>query len=250
MVKTLVLDIETQPALVYAWGLWDQNVGLNQIVDRGGVLSWAGMWAGEEHVMFDSIQRNSRHDMLLNMYNLLEEADEVVGWNSNSFDLKHLNGEFWLQGWAPPAPYKRIDLMRVVKSNFKMLSNKLEFNLQERLGEHKLKHEGFELWTKCIAGDKEAWRIMEEYNCQDTIRTEQLYQTLRPWIPGSGVNRSAEELAHVCPECGGKHLQRRGVARTTTQQYRRYQCVDCGTWSRARLSGDAKEVDMLVKVVR
>lgn len=251
MVKTLILDIETFPALVYAWGLWDQNVGLNQIVDRGGVACWAATWAGSDETHFSSVHMTDKRSMLREMYNMLEEADEVVGWNSNSFDIKHLNGEFWLQGWGPPAPFKRVDLMRVVKNNFKMLSNKLEFNLQERLGLHKMEHEGFPLWAKCMKGDKKAWADMETYNITDVLRTEELYETLRPWIPNSGINRSALLAGHCCSECGSTKVHSRGTARTTTQEYKRYQCQNCGTWLREnRPVGSKVAGKILVKVAR
>ena len=31
--KLLALDIETRPALVYTWGIWNVNVGVDQIVE-------------------------------------------------------------------------------------------------------------------------------------------------------------------------------------------------------------------------
>ena len=42
--KILSLDIETAPAKVYCWGLWDQNIGINQIVEDGYVLCWCAKW--------------------------------------------------------------------------------------------------------------------------------------------------------------------------------------------------------------
>ena len=30
--KILLLDIETTPMQVYAWGLWDQNISIDQII--------------------------------------------------------------------------------------------------------------------------------------------------------------------------------------------------------------------------
>ena len=37
--KKLVIDCETSPNLAYIWGLWNQNVGLNQIEKTGSVIS-------------------------------------------------------------------------------------------------------------------------------------------------------------------------------------------------------------------
>ena len=53
-IKILTIDIETRPSLAYVWGLWDQNVGLNQVEEFGTVISWAAKWHGEKKVYFAS----------------------------------------------------------------------------------------------------------------------------------------------------------------------------------------------------
>jgi DNA polymerase III epsilon subunit-like protein len=53
--------------------------------------------------------------MVRQAWEMLDEADAVVGYNSKSFDMKHLNREFVLAGYPPPPPYTDIDLMNVVK---------------------------------------------------------------------------------------------------------------------------------------
>jgi len=40
-IKILEIDIETAPSLVYTWGLFNQNIGVNQIVKPGYMLCWA-----------------------------------------------------------------------------------------------------------------------------------------------------------------------------------------------------------------
>ena len=40
----LLIDIETAPNKVYTWGLWNQNVSLNQIDEVGYTLCWAATW--------------------------------------------------------------------------------------------------------------------------------------------------------------------------------------------------------------
>ncbi|MDA8440548.1 MAG: hypothetical protein M0Z51_17040, partial [Propionibacterium sp.] len=52
--RVLTFDIETRPINAYVWGLWDQNVGLTQIVDPGGVMCFAAKWYGEKGVLFYS----------------------------------------------------------------------------------------------------------------------------------------------------------------------------------------------------
>lgn len=98
-IKILTIDIETRPNLAYVWGLWDQNVGLNQIEETGSVISWAAKWHGEKKVYFASDYHDGHSEMVRRAWELLDEADAVVGYNSKAFDMKHLNREFVLEGY-------------------------------------------------------------------------------------------------------------------------------------------------------
>lgn len=231
-VRTLILDVETMPLEGYIWGLWDQNVGLNQIKEHGGLLSWAAKWLGSDEVYFSSVHHFGRKPMIEAMWELMNEADEVVGWNSNRFDIPHINTEFLKAGLGPTSPYKKVDLMRTVKSVFKFPSNKLDYVSQQMGFGTKVDHEGFPLWIKCMEGNPKAWETMREYNEHDVILTEKHYEKFLPWL-NSGVNRSALANSHVCPNCGSSHLHSRGTTRTLQLTYKRYQCQECGTWSRS-----------------
>lgn len=149
--------------------------------------------------------------------------------NCDSFDIKLLNGEFAQHGMTPPSPYKKVDLMKVVKNNMKFISHKLDFISQTFGIGKKTHHDGFPLWVSCMKGDKKAWVLMEEYNVNDVELTEKMYFKLIPWI-SSGVNRSTLANDFICPNCSSKKVQRRGVSITSTGTRQRYQCSDCGTW--------------------
>lgn len=237
----LTLDIETSPHQADVWGLRDVNVGINQIRKSGGVLCWAAKWLDrpDDEVVFDSVNQSSRKHMLQHIHSLLSDADAVVGFNSKAFDCKHLNREFLLAGLQPPPPYKHVDLLTTMRRNFKFASNKLQYVSQAlEIGE-KTQHQGHGLWSLCEQGDQEAWALMRKYNMQDVLLTEKLYHRVLPWIGGQHPNRNNYDGApeiRACPSCGGTHLQQRGFARTIAQRYRRFQCLDCGTWTRTAFS--------------
>ena len=46
-IRILMLDIETTPDKVYTWGIWNINVGINQIIEPGGLLCFAAKWYGQ-----------------------------------------------------------------------------------------------------------------------------------------------------------------------------------------------------------
>lgn len=227
--KLLLIDIETAPHMAAVWGLWGQNVGLNQLIKPGYTLCWAAKWHGEREVMFDSILSGHK-TMVRRIHRLLSEADAVCHYNGTKFDIPTLNKEFLLQGLAPPVPAKQIDLLKTARSRFRLASNKLDF-VAQALGEgRKTQHKGFELWLECMAKDRDAWATMEKYNKQDVVLLERVYDRLLPWIKGH-PNLALD--GHVCPHCGGEDLIRRGYSRSQTRRYARLQCKTCGTWSQS-----------------
>lgn len=230
--KILAWDIETRPHTVYRWGLFDQSpVGLNQVSDFGGVLSFAARWVGspKKEIAFFSDHHDGHDNMIAAAWSLFDEADALLSWNGAGFDTKHMNREFLLAGLTPPSPTKEIDLMRAVKKRFRFPSNKLEHVAQALLGTGKQKHEGFDLWTKCLAGDEAAWKRMQKYNEQDVHLLIRLYDELLPWID-SHPNRNLYD-GEGCPKCGSAQLQRRGTRKTLVGEYARFQCQACGGWS-------------------
>lgn len=230
--KLLLLDIETAPNLVHVWGLWQQNVGLPQIVKSGYTICWSAKWLGEDDIYHMNLHDSSHKQMLKGIHQLLDEADAVIHYNGTKFDIPTLNKEFIKHGFLPPSPYKQIDLIRTARSQFRFASNKLDYIAQFLGLGAKTRNRGHELWTECMENDAAAWEEMSEYNINDVILLEAVYEVLKPWIKGHPNQNLYTDGIHVCPNCGGTHLQKRGTSYTISGKYQRYQCKDCGAWSR------------------
>lgn len=231
--KTLLIDIETTPNLAHVWGIWDQNIGLNQLLESTEVFCFAAKWLGQKRVPFYSVQNDGKARMIQAAYDLLDEADVVVHYNGRRFDVPHLNREFMLAGMTPPSPFKQVDLLSEVKRNFKFPSNKLAY-VSEAIGlKGKVKHEGHELWTRCMAGDRQAWATMRRYNIQDVQLLEDVYDRLTGWLrlPTHSLYSGKD---HTCPACGSEELERRGFSYTKVSAYQQYRCKDCGRYSKGK----------------
>lgn len=230
--RTLLLDIETAPNQVWAWGLFDQNININQIIEPARMLCFSAKWLDEKPIMFFSEWDDGHTGMVRAAHELLDEADAVVHYNGKRFDIPHLNREFLLEGFVPPSPYAQIDLYQTVKSRFRFASGKLDHVAQELGLGGKIHHEGVDLWLKTMAGDPKAQKRMERYNRQDTKLLQGLYEMLLPWIVGHPNRRLYDGGA--CPVCAAdvSHLKRRGFATTRGGRYRQYQCDVCGSWAR------------------
>jgi RNase_H superfamily len=229
--RVLLIDIETSPCLAHVWDLWNQNIGLSQLIESTEMLCFSARWLGAEGTGFWSVH-NGKGAMLQAAHELLDQADVVIHYNGRSFDVPHLNRELLPAGYKPPSPFRQIDLYLVIKKQFRFPSNKLAY-VSKALGlRGKIQHEGHELWVKCMAGDEDAWRCMEEYNIQDVHLLEELYEYLQPWIPRHPSHGSFTG-EDVCPACGSANLIRQGYAYTQVSRFQRYRCGDCGKWSRS-----------------
>lgn len=230
--RILAWDIETRPIMAHAWGLWDQNISLVQLLETTQIMSFGARWYGDpkSKAVFFSDFHDGHENMVKAAWGLINEADALLSWNGKGFDTKHMNREFLLAELTPPSPIKEIDLMLATKARFKFISNKLE-HVSVQLGlAGKVKHQGFDLWLKCMAGDPTAWAQMKKYNLQDVHLLIDLYDKLLPWVPGHpnvGVYGGVG-----CVKCGGHEIQKRGFSRTVSGVYQRYQCQDCGAWSK------------------
>lgn len=236
--RILTLDIETSPATAFVWGLRKVYIDPRHVIEQPRMLCFAAKWHDQRGIIYRS-ENKSRHDMLNDLWALLDEADAVVHYNGKSFDIPAINTEFLLEGMGPPSPFVHIDLWRTVRSEFRFLSNKLD-NVARLLDiGQKSEHEGMGLWIKCLAGDAGAWRRMERYNRQDVKLTEALYDELLPWIKGHPSFNLVTGTSHSCPTCGSTDVQKRGYYRTKVSTFQRYQCNECGSYSRSgkRLAG-------------
>lgn len=239
--RVLVLDIETAPNLAYVWGLWKQNIGTDWMVEAGYTMCWSAKWLGKKKVYFASVQRHDEHEMLREIHGLLDEADAVVTYNGDKFDLPTLNKEFLLNRLPPPSPYKSIDLYKTAR-RFRFPSRKLDY-IAKSLGlKGKVVHRGRDLWIGCIKGDEKCWREMERYNRRDVTELEKVYKELLPWIYNH-PNRALYELRDrpSCATCGSARIHRRGYAHTRNERYAKYQCQSCGAWSRERCTAMSAE---------
>jgi DNA polymerase elongation subunit (family B) len=230
--KILLLDIETAPHQVYVWGMWDQNVQLDRLIEHGRTLCWAAKWYGDEptQVQIGAEKFDGRKRMIRRIHKLMNEADIVVTYNGSKFDIPMLNNEFVKLGLTPIRPNKHIDLLKTAKSQFRLASNKLNY-IAEYLGVgSKVKHKGFSLWVGCLAGDGKDWEDMVDYNIGDVELLEKVYTRLRPWVKNH-PDVAVENQEEHCAACGSSNIQRRGVRRTKAFSIVRVHCQDCGSWT-------------------
>jgi hypothetical protein len=246
--RILIVDIETSPLISYTWGTFQQDVPINQIVEDWHLLSFSAKFIGESKIFYLD-QRNAkdiRNDkpLLKKLWDLLDEADLVVGQNLDAFDVKRINTRFIVHEMQPPSSYRTIDTLKMARKSFGFTSNKLEFlsnklNNTHKKSKHK-RYSGFELWKECLAGNLEAWKEMESYNKKDILATEELFKKLQPWSKIPDINAYHDDSKYVCI-CGSVDFVKRGFHFTNNGKYQRYTCNKCGKQSHSKTNLLTKE---------
>jgi uncharacterized protein YprB with RNaseH-like and TPR domain len=173
--------------------------------------------------------------MLLAIREALLQADAVVTYNGDKYDLPKISGELLRHGLEPPPPVTSIDLIKTIKKQG-FFRNSLGF-VGPFLGlGNKIEHEGFDLWKKVDNGDVRAQQKMRRYCIQDVKLLVAMYERIKPFVknhPHIGLTS-----ANACPVCGSGHVQKRGVTRTRSFITQRLHCQGCGHW----FSGVRKKV--------
>lgn len=249
--KIIIYDIEITPKLGWFYPP-DYETKALHIERDWHVMCFAWKELGKKKVHFHALNDYAGYEedpyndkeLLLDLRKMLDDADVVIGHNSDKFDEKKANARFVYHGITPPSPYERIDTLKIARANFKFDSNRLN-DLGEYLGLGTKKGSHKDLWKDCIDGDKKAWKKMEQYNKQDIVLTEKVYLKIRGWAkvhPHMDKYRKKEDVV-VCKKCTSLNVIRRGYIAAASKWKRRYYCNECNTWFQGTKSFKIKPED-------
>jgi len=243
--KILIWDIENTPIIGTTWKLYDTNI--IDVLQEPYMLCFAYRWYHSDDEVqvvaqtdFKRAYKRSRTDdyfVVKAAWNLFDEADIIVAHNGINFDTKKMNARFAFHGLTKPSPFREVDTLRVARKNFKFTSNKLD-DLGTLLGLGQKAPSTYALWKGCMAGEADAWQKMTEYNAQDTVLLEAVYEYFKThgWIDNHPNVNIISGNADDCPVCGANHvhLQKRGWKYTNTTKRQQYWCRACGSDSKSR----------------
>lgn len=233
--KLLYFDIETAPLLAYSWGAFNRYIKPDDIVEDWFVLGWAAKWVCTSY-MYSYVCRPSEAKkcndkrLLKPLWNLFDEADVIIGHNSDNFDIKRMNWRWIVNDFTPPKPYKTIDTLKELRRVAAPTSRSLDYVTKQLNLNGKMKHRPG-LFQECKEGKGDALRELREYNEIDVIEGESLYLKIRPWMkyhPNMGLYyESGEER---CKNCGSTDLDydRKHPVITAANAYVCWTCKICG----------------------
>jgi len=237
--KIIIYDIEITPILGWYYPPAYETRGV--LTERDWhMMSFAWKELGKKKVYVKALcdypgyKDDPYNDkaLLQDLRNMLDDADLVIGHNSDRFDNKKANARFLFHNIEQPSHYDKADTLKMARAIGKFDSNSLN-NLGKYLGlgEKVGSHAG--LCIDCLYGNKKAWKAMKKYNKQDVTLTELVYNKLKAWAgthPNMQKYRTDAEQV-ICRICAGINLSRRGYTAKATLWRQRYKCKDCGAWS-------------------
>lgn len=237
--RILFLDIETSALLVRTYGLFQQNIPIQNIVEDWSLLSYCAQFNDEEHAYYLD-QRYALHhtddrQLVEGIHDLIRQADIIVAHNID-FDWGKLNAKFIKYELDPLHP-RQICTLKMARKLMKrgITSKKLEF-LATWLGctpkEQHAKFPGGKLWDECLKGNQEAWVECEAYNRGDVKTLQEIFWKLAKY--DNSINFSIYEHKNVCI-CGNTHFVRDGYKVTNSGKKMRFRCSVCNKVYNARV---------------
>lgn len=236
--KILTFDIETTPMLIWAYETFNANA--LEIEQDWYMICWSARWLGGKQISraiwdYKGYKPRSTDDreLVQDLWNLLDEADIVVGHNGRKFDVRKTVAKGIEYRLPPLPPYKIVDTWEQSKKLGAFSSHRLG-SLGEKLGIGEKLPTDKKLWFDTMNGDEKAQARMLRYCKQDTKLTEELYLTLRPYMTSHPNIAVLSEKREGCRNCGSNKLQARGFSITLTGKRQRFQCQSCGAYMQGK----------------
>lgn len=204
-IKRLFFDIETSPMIVYGWRTgYKINLHTDNIIQDWKIICISYKWQHEDKVKNLTWDKNQcDKQMLVDFIKLMNQADECIAHNGDRFDIKKIRTRCIFHRIPMFPKYRTLDTLKKAKSGFNFNSNRLDY-IAKFLGVGaKLDHEGFDMWVKCLQGDKKALKDMVKYCDMDIIVLEDVYLTLQSYIkPNTHAGVINGNMKYSCPTCG------------------------------------------------
>jgi|GEM_PF-445223 len=230
--KRLFFDIETSPNIVASWRVgYNLQIGPDNILQERAIICICYKWANESKVHSLTWNRGDDKQMIIDFVEIMNSADEIIGHNSDKFDVKWVKTRALIHGIDHLPSYQTVDTLKLARSNYLFNSNKLDYIGQVLGVGKKMDAGGFKTWKSIfIDHDEKALDKMVKYCKIDVIRLQQIYDKMNPHTKHKTHVAVALGKSNLdCPNCGSNNVLEQGFRYLATGTKRRKkQCKDCG----------------------
>ena len=221
---------------ILAWDLECSNLS----ADFGIILTAGSKTVGEgKPEVLNILDYTTDGDLIRAEKRLLKDvskklltADVWLTHYGTWFDIPFINTRL-LYHRLPilPPNFAHIDTWKVSRNRLKLRNNRLatisDF-LKTNDSKNAIKPEQ---WIRALGGHAPSMAYIVDHCRRDVLVLEESYNLLRPLVLDH-PNKNLVDGRGGCSKCGSLRMQKRGTHLTRTRRYQRFQCQNCGGWSR------------------
>lgn len=235
----LFWDTETAPLIGCHFGLYDQNIPYNYVLQDWFIISASWRWLGAKKVNNVSVlddpkrfKKNHADDyhVIKTLHEVLSEADIIVAHNNDAFDVKKFMARVVYHKLPPLKKFLTVDTLKEAR-RFAFSSRKLDDLCALLTLSRKVQNEPG-LWPRAARGDADAIKKIVKYNNGDIDALQDLYTRLAPYMPRHpNMNLFRGDGVECCPNpnCGSTKIKKDGFNYTRVGAFQAYSCNECGT---------------------
>lgn len=182
--RRLFFDIETSPNVTFSWRIGrDINLTHDDILSERAIICVCWKWEGDSTVHSLQWNKGCDKDLLKKFAKVIDSADEVIGQNSDRFDIKWLRARCLHHRIPLSSKFNSIDTLKMAKAGFYFNSNKLDY-MGQFMGLGKKIKTDYDLWKDVVLkNDSAAMKKMVDYCKQDVALLEKVYGRLQEFSP-------------------------------------------------------------------
>lgn len=228
--KRLFFDIETSPCLGWFWRpSFKMSLNYGNIIKNASIICICYKWEHSDKVYFLTWDKKQcDKQMLIKFIKIINQADEILGHNSDRFDIKWIRTRCVYHNIDMMPNYTSLDTLKASRGGFNFPSNRLDsIGKYLKIGQ-KIKTDSdlwYRVWQK---NSQSALKEMVKYCKQDVLLLESVFKKLNKYIK---PKHSVAAFASDCPECGSSNTHfkshKKSASGAIATQFR---CYDCGKY--------------------
>lgn len=239
--RILYFDVEISPEVVFRWPN-QEWIPHYQVINHQFMFCWGAAWSDQKQLLGakltpEEVAEQDDSRIAAELAALVVEADYVLAYNGDRFDVKKLNNRLVYHRLEPMGPVQTIDPLKLVKRDLGLSHNSLDAVLAFLQMEGKLKTD-FSLWTRAYYGDEVAMQQMLRYCRRDVDRLRAAFEELLPYF--KKLPRLVFGDGSYCTNCGSTDFQKRGFVYSAAGRKQQYKCNNCARYFSDKASDAGK----------
>lgn len=212
--KRVFFDIETSYMTGWFWRpSFKTSITYDQVLNDSAIICICYKYEGSPKIYHLKWDKGCDKEMIKKFVEVINDSDEVVGHNSDRFDLKWIRTRCLIHGHKSLPEFKSIDTLKISRQKFNFPSNRLDA-IGKYLGFGGKKDTGgIQLWHDIIqSNSSKAMTKMIEYCKRDVELLEKVYLKMEGYAkPKTHIGRYMDNDSCSCPKCGCErtHLNKR-----------------------------------------